>query len=89
MGALNIKDAEVAAKARKLAKLTGKSITDAVAESLDKSLKTAEYHAKLDREAREREVDEIVKRFQASIPLDAPSIQEIMEDMYDEHGLPK
>jgi antitoxin VapB len=89
MGALNIKDEDVAAKARKLAKLTGKSITDAVAEALDKSLRTAEHHAKLDREAREREVDEIVKRFQASIPPDAPSIQEIMEDMYDEHGLPK
>jgi antitoxin VapB len=89
MGALNIKDAEVAAKARKLAKLTGKSITDAVSKSLDESLRTAEHHAKIDREAREREVDEIVKRFQASIPPGAPSIEEIIEDMYDEHGLPK
>ena len=89
MGALNIKDAEVAAKARKVAKLTGKSITQAVSEALDRCLKTAEHHAKIDREARERKVDEIVKRFQASIPKDAPSVKEIMEAMYDEHGLPK
>jgi len=89
MGALNIKDADVAAKARKLAELTGKSITQAVSEALDKSLKAVEHHAKIDRDAREREVDEIVKRFQASIPPDAPSIREIMDDMYDEHGLPK
>jgi len=89
MGALNIKDAEVAAKARKLAKLTGKSITDAVSEALEKSLKTAEHHAKLDRKERIRRTEEIVKRFQASIPPGAPSVQEIMDDMYDEDGLPK
>ena len=89
MGALNIKDADVAAKARKLAKLTGKSITAAVSDALDKSLKAAEHISKADREWRRRETDEIVKRFQASIPPDAPSIEEIMSDMYDEYGLPK
>jgi antitoxin VapB len=89
MGALNIKDADVAAKARRLAKLTGKSITEAVSEALDKCLRTAEHHAKVDREARERAVDEIVRRFRGSIPPDAPSLEEIMEDMYDENGLPR
>jgi len=89
MSALNIKDQAVAAKARRLAKLKGSSITEAVSAALDASLKTAEHHAKLDHEARERRVDEIVKRFQASIPKDAPSLQEIMDDMYDENGLPK
>ena len=89
MGALNIKDTDVADKARKLAKLTGKSITQAVSDALDKSLRTAEHHAKIDHEAREREVDEILKRFRASIPPDAPSIEQIMADMYDEYGLPK
>lgn len=89
MGALNIKDAEVAKKARRLAKLKGTSITAAVSDALDASLKNAEHKTKLDRELREREVDEIVRRFQASIPPDAPSYEEIMEDMYDEHGVPK
>jgi hypothetical protein len=89
MGALNIKDVKVADKARRLAKLTGKTITAALSEALDASLKTAEHHTKLDREARERRVDEAVARFQASIPPDAPSLKEIMDDMYDEDGLPK
>jgi antitoxin VapB len=89
MGALNIKDKVLADKARRLAKLKGTTITEAVREALDASLKTAEHHAKLDRAAREREVDEILKRFRASIPADAPSYQEIMDDMYDENGLPK
>jgi hypothetical protein len=89
MGALNIKDKAVADKARRLAKLKGTTITEAVAQALEASLKTAEHHAKLDHDARERRVDEIVKRFQASIPPDAPSLQQVMEDMYDENGLPK
>ncbi|MBN9556781.1 MAG: type II toxin-antitoxin system VapB family antitoxin [Alphaproteobacteria bacterium] len=89
MGALNIKDKVVADKARRLAKLTGQSITAAVSEALDKSLKTAEHKKTIDRELREREVDEILKRFRASIPPDAPSLQQIMDDMYDENGLPK
>ena len=88
MGALNIKDADVAAKARKLAKLTGKSITDAVSEALDRSLKTAEHRAKIDREASEHEVDEILKRFRAIVPPDSPA-WDMLEDMYDENGLPK
>ena len=89
MGALNIKDAEVARKAKRLAELTHTSITAAVSKALDASLIAAEHKSKLDRETREREVDEIVKRFRESIPTDAPSYEEIMAEMYDENGLPK
>ena len=67
MGALNIKDAIVAEKARKLARLTGKTITDAVSAALDESLRVATHKSAIDRERREREVDEIVARFQAKI----------------------
>ena len=89
MGALNIKDAEVAKKARKLAKLKGTTITAAVEQALDASLAAATRMTEAKRAERERRVDEIVKRFRASIPPDAPSYEEIMEDMYDENGLPK
>jgi hypothetical protein len=89
MGALNIKDAEVAKKARKLAKLKGTTITVAVSEALDASIAAAARLTEAEHEARERRVDEIVRRFKASIPPDAPSYEEIMEDMYDENGLPK
>jgi hypothetical protein len=88
VSALNIKDQTVAAKARRLAQLKGSSITEAVSEALDASLKTAEHHAKLDHEAREREVDEILKRFRAIVPPDSPA-WDMLEDMYDENGLPK
>jgi hypothetical protein len=89
MGALNIKDVEVAKKARKLAKLKGTTITAAVEQALDASLAAATRMSEAEHEAREKRVDEIVKRFRASIPADAPSYEEIMEDMYDENGLPK
>jgi hypothetical protein len=85
MGALNIKDADVAKKARKLAKLKGTTITAAVSQALDESLRAAAN----DREAREKRIDEALARFRAAIPPDAPSYEEIMEDMYDENGAPR
>lgn len=89
MGALNIKDKEVAEKARRLARLKGTTITEAVSAALEESLRAAEGLTAAEREARERRVDEIVARFQASIPPDAPSYDQVMADMYDENGLPK
>jgi antitoxin VapB len=88
MGALNIKDADVAAKARKLAKLRGKSITEAVSEALDESLKAANRLSEEDRKLRRRKTEEIVKRFQEIVPPDSP-VWDALEDMYDENGLPK
>jgi hypothetical protein len=89
MAALNIKDAEVAAKARKLARLTGKSITAAVSEALDAGLRTASHRTAAEREIREREVDAIVKRFRRGLPRGAPSPWKIMAEMYDDNGLPR
>lgn len=88
MGALNIKDTEVAAKARKLAKLTGKSITAAVSEALDASLKIAKRKGALDREALIQKTEAIVKRFQAKVPPNS-RVWKKLEGMYDERGLPK
>ena len=89
MSALNIKNPEVAAMARRLAKLKRKSITDAVAEALSESLLQATESADAEGAALKRRVDEIVKRFQAKLPPNAPSPWKVMEDMYDEDGLPK
>jgi hypothetical protein len=88
MSALNIKDKAVAEKARRLAKLKGTTITEAVAEALEASLRTAEHRSKLDRDRREREVDEILKRIRAVMPPDDPDWK-MVDDMYDEYGLPK
>jgi hypothetical protein len=88
MGALNIKDIDVAKKARRLAKLKGTTITAAVSEALDESLKNAERKSKLDRDARERRVDEALKRFRKIIPPDS-DVWKAMDEMYDDNGLPK
>jgi hypothetical protein len=88
MGALNIKDAEVAKKARKLAKLKGTTITAAVEQALDASLAAATRMTDAEHEAREKRVDEAIKRFQAIIPPDDPC-WDMLDDMYDENGLPK
>ncbi len=89
MSALNIKDPEVAAMARKLAKMTGKTITEAVAQAVAESFERARVKEAAVREARERAVDEIVARFRNDCPPGAPTYDDIMQEMYDEHGLPR
>jgi len=89
VGALNIKDKEVAEKARRLAKLKGTTITEAVAAALEESLIVAEHRAGADPAERMRRIEEAIDRINAAIPPDAPSWEEVMADMYDENGLPK
>ncbi len=89
MSALNIKDAAVATMARKLAKLKGQSITEAVAAALADSLKAATTDEEARRKALDLRVDEIVKSYRAKLDPNAPSYEQIMEEMYDERGLPR
>jgi len=89
MGALNIKDAKVAAKARRLARLRGTSITKAVSEALDESLREASRVTLAAHEARERQVDKIVDRFLARSKRGARSPWKVLETLYDEHGSPR
>jgi antitoxin VapB len=89
MSALNIKDAEVAAKARKLARLTGKSITEAVSEALDEKLRATTRGGAAGIEAREREVDAIVARFRRSLKPGSQSPWKIADELYDDRGLPR
>ena len=88
MGGLNIEDSQVAAKARKLAKLRGKTITAAVSEALDESLKTTRHKTASDRGGLERKSQQILKRIRAKVPSNSP-VWKKLEDMYDENGLPK
>jgi len=87
--ALNIKDRSVADKARRLARLKGTSITEAVSHALDESLKTAAPKAAAADDARERRVDGIVKRFRAQLKRGAPSPQKVLSTLYDKNGAPK
>ena len=89
MGALNIKDAKVAAKARRLARLKGTSITAAVSEALEASLQSAARVSMAGQESREREVDQIVKRFKAGLKRGTLSPWQAMDDLYDDSGSPR
>ena len=84
---LNIKDAETVRLARELADATGQPITQAIRQALERELQ---------RQADERQaflakVKEIGREFRAAMPKDwhGKTSKEIMDEIYDEDGLPK
>jgi antitoxin VapB len=83
--ALNIKDARTDRLARELAQLTGKSITEAVAQALEEKLQTERRRRgkQINRDA----LRNIVERIAAQPFADARSADEILG--YDEDGLPR
>ena len=98
--AFTITDEETCRLARELADLTGEPLADVIALAIDYRI----FHEKLFRPEiprRERikrqappledglaKIRAIFKRFNKDLPP-GPSIQEYMDDMYDEYGLPK
>ena len=86
---MNIKDAKVAAKARRLARLNGTSNTAAVSDVLEVGLRSAMRKSAIGQVARESEVDEIVKRFRSGLKRGAPSPWQVADDLYDDSGLPR
>ena len=98
--ALIITDEETIRLIHELADLTREPIADVIALALDYRICIEKPHhpeivrrERIERQAipledRLAEVRAIVKRFNKDRPP-GPSIQEYMDDMYDEHGLPK
>ena len=83
---LNVKNEETHRMARELAKLTGRSITDAVTEAVRVALAQARLGRGAAQERRTRELDEIATHC-ASLPmLDTRTAGEILG--YDDNGLP-
>ena len=84
---LNIKDAETVRLARELADSTGQPITTAIRIALEHEVqrREAEIQETL------RRVKEISREFRANMPADwhGKTSKEIMDEMYDEDGLPK
>ena len=83
---LSIRNPSVERRAREMAARTGKSITAIVDEAL------REYAARRpadDKTRRFRELDALLTEFDARPPVDPRSAKEIMDDLYDENGLPK
>ena len=85
---LNIKNETVHDLVRRLAELTGQSQTSAVEDAVRRRLEEIQGDAARDREERARRIDEAIARLQA-LPVVGPSYEEMMEDMYDEWGLPR
>ena len=84
--ALSIKSPEVERKVRKLAAVTGKSITTVVSLAVDEQLKREERKRLVDKETVLAEIRAIAHHC-ASLPvLDSRSEDEIMG--WDENGLP-
>lgn len=82
---LSIRDPETDRLARDLARRTGKPITTVVKEALH------DYAARTPSDAEERykSVMELLEELDKAPILDHRSAKEIMDDLYDEHGLPK
>lgn len=85
--ALNIKDPETDRLARELADATGESITVAVRTAIKQRL-TRECDSV--RDSKLKSLEAIVARV-ASLPRKHPerSSKELMDELYDENGLPK
>ncbi len=82
---LNIKNPEARELAAELAKRTGESMSQAV---------TTAIRERLDRENRDKQrfykrMGDIADELENLPALDPRSLYEIMDDMYDEDGLPK
>lgn len=83
---LNIKDAETIDLARKLAKASGRSITETVKAALRK----ADDAREAERAEFLRRAKEISADFRAHMPPDwrHKTSREIMDEIYDDDGLP-
>jgi antitoxin VapB len=86
---LNIKKKETHDAARRLAELTGESLTEAVDKAVHERLDRLSAARVQDKQEAWRRIRELQKQV-AELPVyDSRSAEEIMEDMYDENGLPK
>ncbi len=83
---LNIKDEEVHARARELARLTGTSLTAAVREAIDDRLARMRHREGHHRASAERLL-EIARA--CSGPLAARGLTSDHTDLYDEDGMPR
>lgn len=73
---ISIKSEEAERKLRQASRLMGKSLTATVIELADDKIR--EIGAQKDKERRLKEVDEIVRRFNAEPPLTDKSVDEIL-----------
>ncbi|MBY0374454.1 MAG: type II toxin-antitoxin system VapB family antitoxin [Bryobacteraceae bacterium] len=87
---LNIKNPEAYELAKKLSARTGETLTEAVIVSLRERLEKQQGGRSAEEVAEILEWTRQMHERMATYPVyDSRSVDEIMEGMYDEHGLPK
>jgi antitoxin VapB len=84
---LNIKDAQTIELARDLAKQLGKTVTATIREALEEKAQICSGK----RETRIEAMLAVAKEFREGMPAEwhGKTSKEIMDEIYDEHGLPK
>lgn len=85
---LNIKNEEVHALVRRLAELTGQSQTSAVEDAVRRRLQEVDAEKETRRAEKLAAIERIVENVRR-LPVVGPTYDEIMEEMYDENGLPR
>lgn len=89
---LNIKNAEVEALARRTAEIEGVSLTEAIRLALQARVTELEARQTADRDAYIAKALEIGRQIRAKIDATGqrfPTQEELDDEMYDEHGLPR
>ena len=86
---LNIKKKETHEAARRLAELTGESLTEAVDRAVHERLDRIKARKAVDKEEVWRKVRQMQEDLANAPTYDDRTVQEIMDDMYDEYGLPR
>ena len=86
---LNIKNKETHDAARHLADLTGESLTVAVDKAIHERLERIKARKALDKEDLWQRIRQIREELAKAPTYDSRTAQQILEDMYDEDGLPR
>ncbi|MFF1540265.1 type II toxin-antitoxin system VapB family antitoxin [Microbacterium sp. NPDC058269] len=85
---LNIKNETTHELVRRLAALTGQSQTSAVEDAVRRRLAELEQQRSDDELERRRRIRAIIRRAQ-QIPSTGRTTEEIMDELYDETGMPR
>lgn len=85
---LNIKNEHVHELVRRLAELTGQSQTSAIEDAVQRRLNELDRAQSEAEHERRRRIRESVARLQ-ELPDVGPSYEQIMDELYDDAGLPR
>lgn len=85
---LNIKNERTHELVRRLAALTGQSQTSAVEDAVRRRLAELEEQRSGEEEERRRRIRAVIRRAQ-QIPSTGRTTEEIMDELYDETGMPR